>query len=106
MVNKAELIKSIISISGTVFMVAIVINFYIILFFAVLYGDIVYVEFNRYNEAHLEYIIYILILPLMIYSIYSHVQTFRKNRRRKKHLKVTKNNSENSIRNNERSPTK
>lgn len=99
--NKMSLIKSILSISGIIFMVAIVINFYIILLFAVLYNGSVNVHFNHFNEAHIEYIVYALILPIIVYSCYTHVQAFRSNRRRKKVDKISTVNPENCLGSNE-----
>lgn len=96
--SKISLIKSILSISGIIFMAAIVINFYIIIFFAILFNGSVYVRFNHFGEAHIEYIIYVLILPVIAYSCYTHVRAFR---RRKKFGEVSTVNPEDCARNNE-----
>lgn len=103
MSSKISLIKSILSISGIIFMVAIVINFYIILLFAVFYNGSVNVHFNHFNEAYIEYIVYVLILPIIVYSCYTHVQAFRSNRRRRKVGKISTINPEDCIGSNERS---
>lgn len=102
MSSKMLLAKSILSISGIVFMVAIVINFYIIIFFAILFDNTVYVRFDYFGEAHIEYIIYVLILPVIVYSCYTHIKAFRNNRRRKVG-KIPTVNPEDCIRSNGRS---
>lgn len=79
------LIKSILNISGIIFMAAIVINFYIILLFAVFYNGSVNVSFNHFGEAHVEYIVYIFIAPIIMYSCYAHVKAFKEKRKELKH---------------------
>ena len=62
-------------------MLAITINFYIILVGAMINEHSVEVLFNHFNEAIIEYIIYFAILPIIIYSVYYEI---RETRRRKK----------------------
>ena len=66
---------------GIRLMFAITINFYIILFVAMLNEHSVEVLFNHFNEAYIEYVMYFAILPVIGYSIYYEV---RETRRKKK----------------------
>ena len=68
---------------------AIVINFYIWLFVAMMNGGQVTVYFNFYNEAIAEYIIYMIILPIISYSFIKDIITFRKRRKEWKKKRLT-----------------
>jgi len=57
---------------------AIVLNFYIWLFVAMLNGHQVAIYFNHFGEAILEYIIYISIFPIIVYALYVDIKNFRK----------------------------
>jgi len=66
---------------GIRLMFAITINFYIILFVAMLNEHSVKVLFNHFNEAYIEYAIYFGILPIIGYSMY---YEWRETRKKKK----------------------
>lgn len=66
---------------GIRLMLAITINFYIILFIAMFNDGIVQVLFNHFNEAKVEYVMYIGILPIIIYSIYYEIKETRKKKK-------------------------
>ena len=59
---------------------AIVINFYIWLFVAMIEGGQVTVYFNHFGEALLEYIVYIIIFPIMLYALWVDVKEFSRKR--------------------------
>jgi len=56
---------------------AIVINFYIWLFVAILNGGKVTVYFNHFGEAVIEYIVYLIIFPIMVYALWYDIKKFR-----------------------------
>ena len=72
---------------GIRLMFAITINFYIILFTAMINQHTVEVLFNHFNEAIIEYILYVAIIPVIIYSM---IYEIRETRRKKKHLLSSK----------------
>lgn len=76
--------KLIINQLGIRFMIAITINFYIILIVAMFNSHAVIVLFNHFNEALVEYLMYFSILPIIIYSI---IYEIKETRRKKKELK-------------------
>jgi len=76
--------KLILNQLGIRLMLAITINFYIILFVAMFNRHSVEVIFNHYNEAVVEYIIYISILPIIIYSVIYEVKETRRKRNEQK----------------------
>lgn len=76
--------RSIIKISGTIFMFVITIDMYIVLFHAMLWNHSVVVEFNQFGEAIIEYILFILMLPFIVASVIIRIGEWknrRKNRR-------------------------
>ena len=62
-------------------MLAITINFYIILVVAMINEHSVEVLFNHFNEAIVEYILYFSILPIIIYSVYYEIRETRRKRK-------------------------
>lgn len=74
-------------IAGSILSFAIVINFYIILFVAMMHGGKVTVYFNIFGEAVLEYIVYLIILPFIVYSFWLKLKMYRKHRRERKEAK-------------------
>lgn len=76
--GKKEVLKSL----GDRLSFAIVINFYIWLFFAMFKGKgYVVVYFNHFNEAFLEYVVYLLILPIMTYALYKDLKESKRKRK-------------------------
>ena len=67
---------------GARMMFFITINFYIIVLFAMLGDDTVYVLFNHFNEAKIEYVMYAIILPFVCYSFLADIIGERRLRRR------------------------
>jgi len=96
--SKKEVLKSL----GDRLSFAIVINFYIWLFVAMIEGEgKVIVYFNHFNEALLEYIIYIIIFPIMLYALVKDLKESRRKRRERIAKKeISKRNSRNGIENN------
>ena len=66
---------------GSRMMFFITINFYIILLVAMQNDGSVYVLFNHFNEAKVEYVMYGIILPFVFYSFI--VDILEERRRRK-----------------------
>jgi len=66
---------------GIRLMLAITINFYIILVVAMINEHSVEVLFNHFNEAIVEYILYFSILPIIIYSVYYEIRETRRKRK-------------------------
>jgi len=76
--------KSTIKSLGDRLSFAIVINFYIWLFVAMLHGGEVTVYFNFYGEALFEYAIYMIIFPIMLYALWCDIKEFRRKRHEQK----------------------
>jgi len=83
---------------------AIVINFYIWVFFAMYKGKgYVVVYFNHFNEALIEYVVYIFIFPIMIYAMYKDWKESKRKRKvrrainAKKEKEISDRNSRSSL---------
>jgi hypothetical protein len=72
--------KSIIRIAGVILMFMITINFYIILFVAMMHNGTAFVHFNHFNEGLIEYIIYMILLPIIIVSFVLNLRTYKRRR--------------------------
>jgi hypothetical protein len=73
--------KKLIKKIGSRMMFFITLNFYIILIVAMQNNGSVYVLFNHFNEAKIEYVMYGIILPFIFYSFI--VDILEERRRRK-----------------------
>jgi len=68
---------SVVRITGSIFMFAITLDMYVIVFHAMLYGNVVTVQFNAFAEAQVEYILFLLMLPFIIASIILNIRKFK-----------------------------
>ena len=75
---------------GNAFSFAVVINFYIWLFFAIMQDGEVTVQFNFFGEALIEYIIYIVIFPIIAYAFWYDLKKYRKEHRESKDINTAK----------------
>ena len=95
--RRKEILKSL----GDRLSFAIVINFYIWLFFAMFKGKgYVVVYFNHFNEALIEYIVYIIIFPIMLYALLKDLKESKRKRRERLAQKIPERYSRNSIEDN------
>jgi len=99
--RKKEVLKSL----GDRLSFAIVINFYIWLFFAMFKGKgYVVVYFDQFGEALLEYIVYIIIFPIMLYALVKDLKESKRKRKLRRELRaqerISKRNSGSSIEDN------
>jgi len=76
--------KPLLRMAGVIFMFMIVVNFYIILFVAMMNDGVVVVYFNHFGEGIFEYVMYMLLLPLLVISF---ILNFIEYRKRKEDIK-------------------
>ena len=85
--GKKEVLKAL----GDRLSFAIVINFYIWLFFAIFKGKgYVVVYFDQFGEAFLEYVVYIFIFPIMLYALYKDLKESKRKRKLRRELRAQK----------------
>lgn len=72
-----EKIKLTMKTLGNAFSFAVVINFYIWLFFAIMQDGKVTIQFNFFGEALIEYIIYAIILPVIAYAFWWDLKKYK-----------------------------
>jgi len=75
---------------GNAFSFAVVINFYIWLFFAIMQEGEVTVQFNFFGEALIEYIIYIVIFPIIAYAFWWDLKNYKIKHRESKSINTDK----------------